>query len=250
MYIAPPIVVKGTVSGGLISEWAIGRLRWVSRPIVWVAAALVVASFLVAAGCDSVKQGSGVESTETRDVGDFNRISVSGQTDVEVTIGATQTVTVRGDDNLISNVELETDDGELDISEEDGLDLRPAVGLTVEIVVPQLEGVSISGSADTQINGLSGGVFRAEVSGSGSVEAVGDINRAEAEVSGSGVVRFERLIAREVEANVSGSGSIDVFASESLDASVSGSGEIVYSGDPPTLDTEVSGDGDISARAG
>jgi hypothetical protein len=59
-------------------------------------------------------------------------------------------------------------------------------------------------------------------------------------------VQFTRLVADDVRAVVSGSGSIFVTATESLDGSVSGSGAILYTGNPPDVTRNVTGTGAIT----
>jgi Putative auto-transporter adhesin, head GIN domain len=197
-------------------------------------------------GCAMQKEGSGVEASETRELDAFSRLSLSGEADVVVTIGEPQTLSVRGDDNLLADVETEVDDDTLEISEPSNLDLDPKVGIFVEITVPALLEVEVSGSGDVSVEELSGDVFRAEVSGAGNVEATGDVDRVEAEVSGAGDIQVASLVAREATAEVSGAGNIQVHATDSLDASVSGAGDITYTGDPPDLETDVSGAGEIN----
>lgn len=197
-------------------------------------------------GCVMQKEGSGIEAAETRDLDAFSGLSLSGEADVVVTIGQPQSVSVRGDDNLLADVETDVDDDTLEISEPSNTDLDPKVGIFIEITVPTLQEVDVSGAGDVSVEGLSGDLFRAEVSGAGNVEASGNVDRVEAEVSGAGDIRFGALVAREATADVSGAGDIQVHATESLAASVSGAGDITYTGDPPDLETDVSGAGDIS----
>ena len=60
------------------------------------------------------------------------------------------------------------------------------------------------------------------------------------------MVQLTRLVATNVRADVSGSGSIFVTATESLDASVSGSGAILYTGSPQDVSRNVTGSGAIT----
>ena len=55
-----------------------------------------------------------------------------------------------------------------------------------------------------------------------------------------------RLVANDVRAVVSGSGSIFTTATTSLDASVSGSGAILYAGNPQDVTKSVTGSGAIT----
>ena len=59
-------------------------------------------------------------------------------------------------------------------------------------------------------------------------------------------MQFTRLVANDVKALVSGSGSIFVTATTSLDASVSGSGAILYAGNPQDVTQNVTGSGAIT----
>jgi hypothetical protein len=191
------------------------------------------------------REGSGVAASETRDVDSFTDISLSAGADVVVTIGEKQTLTVRGDDNLLDDLKTTVDDGRLEIEEDRNLDSK--VGLTVEITVPDVAAVEMSGSGSIKVEGLETDLFRAEVSGAGDIEATGAVDRVEAEISGAGDVELDGLAAREAEAEISGAGDIHLQATDSLDASVSGSGSIVYTGDPENVQTEVSGAGAITA---
>ncbi len=71
------------------------------------------------------------------------------------------------------------------------------------------------------------------------------MSRLSVTVSGTGTAQFTRLAAKDVRAVVSGSGSIFVTATSSLDASVSGVGSILYSGNPHHVAKRVTGTGTI-----
>jgi hypothetical protein len=210
-------------------------------------AVAALAALLALAACGAQKEGSGVEAVETREVATFTRIELSGEAGVVVTVGEAQQVTVRGDDNLLEDVKTEVDDGALEISQPGNLDLHPKAGLMVEVTVRDLEAVEVSGAGDISIAGVRGDLFRIEVSGAGNVEAGGEVDRVEAEVSGVGDLRLGALVAREATVSVSGAGDVEVNATDSLSASVSGAGDIVYTGDPEDVETDVSGAGEIRA---
>jgi hypothetical protein len=215
-----------------------------ARPLF---ASIVLAASLVAAGCafGGDKEGSGEEGFESRDVGPFDRIALSGSADLVVTVGGAQEVTVRGDDNLLDDIDTDVNNGQLEISQDDDLD--PEIGLTVEISTPALEEVDVSGAGDVDVQGVRGESFRVEVSGAGDVNGSGQADRVEVEISGAGDVQLAELIAREATVEISGAGNVHVNATESLDASISGAGDIVYSGNPREVETDVSGAGDITA---
>jgi hypothetical protein len=81
--------------------------------------------------------------------------------------------------------------------------------------------------------------------GSGTLTGSGTATKLDVTVNGSGSVQFTQLVANDVRAVVSGSGSIFVTATESLDASVSGSGAVLYAGSPHGVTKSVTGSGVI-----
>ena len=83
------------------------------------------------------------------------------------------------------------------------------------------------------------------VPGVGVLVARGTADRLDAGLAGSGDVQLQDLVAGKVRATVSGSGRLQVHASESLDAIVSGTGAIFYSGDPGSVNRDVTGTGAI-----
>jgi hypothetical protein len=63
-------------------------------------------------------------------------------------------------------------------------------------------------------------------------------------ISGSGILDFVGIEAQEVQTEISGSGTIRVFAEEKLDVTISGSGTVYYSGSPD-INTTISGSGKL-----
>jgi hypothetical protein len=198
---------------------------------------------LTACSTGSGEEGSGTEGSEARKLPQFTAVEVSGQADAVVRIGGPRKVTVRGDDNLLEHVETDVSGDTLEVSQDKDLD--PELGITVDIRIPRVDMVKLSGAGELTARGLRGGEFRAEVSGAGSVEADGRVRSVNVVVSGAGDVRLDQLVAREAKVEVSGAGSVHVYATESLTASVSGVGDVVYSGRPEDVQKDVSGVGDV-----
>ncbi len=87
-----------------------------------------------------------------------------------------------------------------------------------------------------------------EIAGSGDVRAKGKTGTVAIRVSGSGDVHLGDLEARDGNVEVSGSGDVEVWASDSLLISVAGSGDVIYRGDPPKVTKSVAGSGSIRKR--
>ncbi len=192
------------------------------------------------------EKGSGDLQTETRDVDNFKRVKLKGSFDVFITVGKKQSVTVTFDDNLLELVETEVQ-GKTLILDTEG-NFRSKRSCKIEITVPELEYVKLSGSGDIIIEELDEDFFEYQLSGSGDISAEGRVKDLELHLSGSGDIDTRNLIADDVYAKISGSGGIKVYAKNSLDGKVSGSGDIVYYGNPKHVNNKVSGSGSIRKR--
>jgi hypothetical protein len=191
-------------------------------------------------------RGSGVVKTESRTVGEFERIVVEGSTDVSVRAGEAQSVTASGDDNLVGFITTEVREGALFVGMKSG-SYSPHTHMHVSVAVPALESVQVRGSADVDVEGLAGESFEVGIQGSGDVKASGKVGRVEASVSGSGDMKLDGLEAREARVSVSGSGDVEVWAADSLVVSIAGSGDVTYRGDPK-LTKSIAGSGDLRRR--
>lgn len=104
--------------------------------------------------------------------------------------------------------------------------------MTVEVTVPSLESLTLSGDGLVTAGGIRGERVSVLLGGSGLVRASGEVERLDVSLSGAGDAQLEQLVARRASATVSGSGRIVLNVTDSLEASVPGSGAIFYSGDP------------------
>ncbi|MFZ6014008.1 MAG: head GIN domain-containing protein [Bacteroidota bacterium] len=193
------------------------------------------------------------QNRETRKVGDFTRISFRFPGKLYLKQGSPQKVELEGDKETLEEVETEVEGNKLIIGKEgkwfdwnwDNDDR-----IVAYVTVPNIEGVSVSGSGDvigqTKITGSN---FNFNVSGSGSltldVDATGDI---EADVSGSGDIDLKGKCA-SFDSDVSGSGKVNLTLAVNDRATfgVSGSGKIQASGSSSSVKANISGSGKVLA---
>ena len=202
------------------------------------------------AGCTQIR-GSGVKKVETRKVGAFHTVKLSGSASLTLRVDpeeATGTVEISGDDDIVPKFKSEVTDQVLFLGMEKEFTKSPNLPLAVSAVVAELRQVSISGAAEVVATEVTGDVFIIKISGAAKVHATGNVDRVEVKLSGAGDVALEELIAKHATVAVSGAALASVHATESVEASVSGAGRIRYSGKPPKVKKSVSGAGSISAR--
>lgn len=188
-------------------------------------------------------RGSGHLVTQERKVDDFSRIELAGSFDLVVEVGSEPSVTITFDDNIIDHIETEVHGRTLEIECRESF--SSSRGCLIEITVPMLDAIFLSGSGDIIAKNIDSDEFRFEVSGSGDFEARGRVKDLDISVRGSGDVDARDLVAEYAYVVIKGSGDVDVHATEELEAAIYGSGDITYFGDPKHISRRVAGSGDI-----
>ena len=193
---------------------------------------------------NNIVEGSGRPAEQARDVGAFSSVELAGSNNVVIRVGGEQSVVVKADDNLLDHVTTEVESGCLVIDNIGNFAAKSP--MSVEVGVPTIDALTLSGSGNIVADGLEGERLRTALPGSGTLTGSGTAERLDVAVGGSGSVQFTRLVAADVHADVGGSGTISVTATDRLAAAVSGSGAIFYSGNPPDVATSVTGSGVIA----
>ena len=207
--------------------------------------------------------------TERRDVSGFSEVGFAVAGEVIIDLGNEYSVVLEGDRDYIEEIETKVYGDELRIKREKWFDSGNRK-VIVRITMPDLKGVSVSGSGRVTVNdplkggdldiGISGSGkaflrdvdlddVECSISGSGSLNIAGEgaIDRLEINISGSGDYVGEATRVGTMEANISGSGSCDCHVTGMLKAAISGSGNVTYSGNPK-IDAAISGSGKVRSK--
>lgn len=185
----------------------------------------------------------------------------SGKVDltVYVTVPRIEGVSVAGSGDLICEDKISVDDLDLSVSGSGSMRLAFAATGNVEGDVSGSGDMDLKGSCnnfDSDVSG-SGKVYASlavkdmadlGVSGSGKIQVQGNARSVKASFSGSGRVNAGELLTEKCEVRISGSGDLDISVKEELDASISGSGSVTYYGDPKRVNTHSSGSGHVRKR--
>lgn len=206
---------------------------------------------------------------EDRPVSNFSGIAIGGSLKVYVKLGNTESLRLEGDQDAIDQLITEVKNGTLNIRPK-GTQWKEwfkkfnNAKVTAYITAKKLTSLAVSGSgsidveqainADSFSSAISGSGnikatvntqnFESSISGSGSLNISGKSKKADVAISGSGNFNGRAFSADNVEAHVSGSGSMYIGAKDSLTAAISGSGNITYAGDP-TVKKAVAGSGKV-----
>ncbi len=130
----------------------------------------------------------------------------------------------------------------------DGVEAFTPPMVSIEITLPVLDELDVSGAARASLVDLLQERLTVEVQGAGHVEANGKVGRISVEVSGAGLVKMRDLAVKSARLEVSGAGKLKTTVHEDVKASVSGAGSIKIFGAPAVRTTHVSGAGQIKFK--
>ncbi|RMG29065.1 MAG: DUF2807 domain-containing protein [Bacteroidetes bacterium] len=226
---------------------------------------LLLLMFLPASAQWTGIKGNGKVVRESRDLRNFDAISVGGSFDVFLRQGRSQSLVVEADENLLDIISTEVNNGTLKIKTEKNI--QQAEKLNIFITVEDLRSLEVSGAADLIAEGsiyaddlkikCSGSAdvklldLRAEnlacsASGSADIRLAGRAQSLTASMSGSSDLQARDFKTESCTLQLSGSSDAFVYASQSLTASASGSSDVHCYGSPEHRQVSSSGAADVN----
>jgi hypothetical protein len=198
--------------------------------------------------------------TEQRDVSGYTGIDMSTFGKVVISQGDSESLTIKGSDNIVPLVKTSVKNGVLTISTDKNIvvtGLNSDNVLTFTITVKDLTGLTLSGAAEVTMDALStrdlsmvmsgagqiklgdltGESLDVNLSGVGNVEVAGEVTTAKIDISGAGGVIAPDLKIQTAEITISGIGGAELWVTDELTGTISGGGNVSYYGDPQTNTT-------------
>ena len=202
--------------------------------------------------------------SETRDVGRFSGVSLSGVGDVTVSLGDEPSLEVRAPRELLKRLQTTVENDTLTIRARRGARLLGS-RVSYRVVTPSLERLTVSGAGDIRAEKLAGDTvtlsssgagslyvedveadeLEADLSGAGDVQVSGEVKGQKVTVSGAGSYQACALESEDAEIDVSGAGDAFIQATDTLDVTVSGASDVRYWGDAE-VSSSVSGVSSVS----
>jgi hypothetical protein len=208
------------------------------------------ASLVLCSGClllnAKTHRGSGVVITEQRQVEDFHGISASGNTNVTVKIGAGKSVTASFDDNLMEFLKTEVRAGILTIYVAENW--SSSVGLNVEITMPALDDIQLSGASKVIADNATGENIRISCSGASSAEVSGTFESLKLDLSGASEALLGELTSKKANLSLSGASNATVNVSEFVEIDASGASRTTILGNPKEVKKDSSGASKVTLK--
>jgi hypothetical protein len=192
--------------------------------------------------------GSGRIQVETRSPGHFNGVALDLPADLELRIGATESITLETDDNLLPMIETTIDNGTLHIRPSKSRLNFDTRRLKIVVQAKAIDKLALGGSGSINADPLRAARLTIDVKGSGSINVKGiDADALSVSLSGSGDLTVGGGAASTLSLSIAGSGDVDLGKLRSVNATVSiaGSGDTTISA-RDTLSVTIAGSGDVN----
>jgi uncharacterized protein YjbI with pentapeptide repeats len=210
---------------------------------------LLIGAIAVIAGCSPPGiKGDGAMKSANRPIPDFSALEVTGAYQIKWSSGK-PALTISTDQNLLPLVTTSVTGNTLHIDWKENL--RPIKGITINVSSASLTDVQLNGAVSLTGSNLSGNGLKLESNGASSISVDGSVTNLEANLSGASKLNAKSLQTQAAKVSLNGASYADVTATETLNASIasiSGTGLLTYSGNPKSVEKNVSGVGRIQAR--
>ncbi len=205
-------------------------------------------------------------SKQERTVKNFNKIEVSGGFKVILTQGSTEKLMIEADDDVLPKIITEVRSGTLIIKLENNTHISNGKDLVAELTFINLDNIDLSGAvnitgtnpmkfSNLEIDGsgatkislnLSAVKLACDFSGASEITLKGNAPEFEADLSGASEIEAAEFLTRRCNIECSGASNARVNVTESLTVEGSGASKISYTGNPASVDTDISGASKIS----
>jgi putative autotransporter adhesin-like protein len=223
-----------------------------------------VIALLLFAACKSTPApapSAGPAVSGKRQLAGFNVVEIGGAIGADVTAGPDFSVEVSGDPAAVALVITKVQGETLVVTRERSSGSNEVQGkVHVDIKLPVLRGIEVSGASEAVVSGLGGEGIRVgasgasqlkvkatkgahlaiDASGASTVEIAGAIDNLVIDVSGASQVRARDLTVRKAVVDVSGASKLELNGQD-VSGDASGASSVLVWGGPQRLAVETSG---------
>lgn len=190
--------------------------------------------------------------TRQMDLKDFDRVTIDGLIDLNITQGKTFKVEMSGEAEALDGARVKVVNGHLTMDHEERdikistfSDLDDYV-ITLNITMPDLVELNVDGMSDVVMKDMKLKSIKVLVDGKGDLEMTGSCESVDFNLDGLSKVMAKKFECKNVDISLDGIGSARVYASEAVDASVDGLAKITVYGKAKTRKVREDGFGGVS----
>lgn len=198
----------------------------------------------------------------------FTKISVQQGITVYLGQGFDHGFTIEADDNIITHIQTEVRDGQLNVFIAPGIEITRFAEMNVSVSMPRVTDITVASAArligstplkekklEVVVSGA--GIVKLDVevdeldveaASAAKLELKGRADTLDLEMSTAAVLKANELRVVHCEAEVSGAAKAEVFVSGTLGVQISSAGLLLYDGNPRITKQNVSGRGALQRR--
>lgn len=180
---------------------------------------------------------------EDRKADSFNEITIKCPAIIKYKKGSQGEVKIKAPDNVMKSITTTVSNNKLVIELSENFSFNGPIEF--EITGDDLNNIVVEGKANIVIDDLNTKNLNISVSGSSDLHIKGKVNNLSVSVSGLGNIHADKLKAENVLVAISGSGTVEAYASNSSELNVSGLGNVNIFGKPKNRKENVTGVGHI-----
>lgn len=204
---------------------------------------ILLLSTLLLISCNGVYHSSVVGNGDTIkkeiSAAEFSTVDASHAFDIRIVVGNKTSVSVETDENIIEYVKVYVKNNTLYLGIENNININGTIKATIS--TPELDKVDLSGACKINVDGINTDKFAIDMSGACKGNFSGMTDKLDIDLSGATKINSIDLIAEDVKIDVSGASKCEIYSSVSLFANASGASKIITYGNPPNVETDISG---------
>ena len=200
---------------------------------------LLILSFYIIVlfnGCEKEDNGTnnitgvGDVVTETLDLSSFQSIKNTGVANIYVTVGDTQSVVLKAQQNIIDVITYEVNNSTLEIGIQENTSINESKGIVFEITIPEIDKIELIGVGDFELSGDSQDELYIFLIGVGTVRAY-NLEVDVCHITSTGVGNCQVRVNNTLNVTITGVGSVYYKGNPTINSTITGLGKLVDAND-------------------
>jgi hypothetical protein len=207
---------------------------------------ILIVAVTVVAGCSRPRIiGDGVIKTEDRSISEFSKVEVTGGYQIKWSSGK-PALNISTDQNLLPLIETVVSGSTLRIDSKDNL--APTKSITIILSSASLTDVQLTGGIRFKASQITGQDLKLESTGASEISVDGSVRNLEVNLTGASKLNAKSLRTQIATLSLVGASEANVTVTDTLKASLTGAGKLTYSGNPKSVEKNITGAGLIQNR--
>ena len=200
---------------------------------------LLILSFYIIVlfnGCEKENNGTnditgiGDIVTDTLDLSSFHSIKNTGVANIYVTVGDTQSVVLKAQQNIIDVITYEANNSKLEIGIQENTSINESKGIVFEITIPEIVKIELVGVGDFELSGDSQDELYISLIGVGTVRAY-NLEVDVCHITSTGVGNCQVRVNNTLNVTITGVGSVYFKGNPAISSTITGLGKLVDDND-------------------